>query len=124
MGGTPTSPLTVGMSTGGIDRASSVHQLGRLGPARGADYAPSPPEGLVMSYLTVTQAFEAECQWEPRLNAATSGMVVNEGIVILTGRVATFAETYAAAHRRLGSRGPRGGQRARGRPVCCGPAER
>ena len=50
-----------------------------------------------MSDLTIKQQVEAELQWEPRVNAAGIGVAVKEGIVTLTGRVATLAEKYAAA---------------------------
>jgi osmotically-inducible protein OsmY len=50
-----------------------------------------------MSDLTIKQAVEAELQWEPSVNAAAIGVAVKDGIVTLTGRVATLAEKYAAA---------------------------
>jgi osmotically-inducible protein OsmY len=50
-----------------------------------------------MSDLTVKQDVEAELQWEPSVNAAAIGVAVKDGIVTLTGRVATLAEKYAAA---------------------------
>ena len=50
-----------------------------------------------MSDLTIKQQVEAELQWEPSVNAAAIGVAVKDGIVTLTGRVATLAEKYAAA---------------------------
>jgi osmotically-inducible protein OsmY len=50
-----------------------------------------------MSDLTIKQDVEAELRWEPSVNAAAIGVAVKEGIVTLTGRVATLAEKYAAA---------------------------
>jgi osmotically-inducible protein OsmY len=50
-----------------------------------------------MSDLTIKQDVEAELQWEPSVNAAAIGVAVKEGIVTLTGRVASHAEKYAAA---------------------------
>jgi osmotically-inducible protein OsmY len=50
-----------------------------------------------MSDLTIKQDVEAELQWEPSINAAGIGVAVKEGIVTLTGRVASYAEKMAAA---------------------------
>jgi osmotically-inducible protein OsmY len=50
-----------------------------------------------MSDLTIKEDVEAELRWEPSVNAAAIGVAVKEGIVTLTGRVATYAEKYAAA---------------------------
>jgi osmotically-inducible protein OsmY len=50
-----------------------------------------------MSDLSLKQDVEAELQWEPSVNAAAIGVAVKDGIVTLTGRVATLAEKYAAA---------------------------
>jgi osmotically-inducible protein OsmY len=50
-----------------------------------------------MDDLTIKKDIEAELQWEPSLNAAGIGVAVKEGIVTLTGRVATYAEKMAAA---------------------------
>jgi osmotically-inducible protein OsmY len=50
-----------------------------------------------MSDLTIKQQVEAELQWEPRVNAAGIGVAMKEGIVTLTGRVATLGEKYVAA---------------------------
>ena len=50
-----------------------------------------------MSDATIKQEVEAELQWEPSVNAAGIGVAVKDGIVTLTGRVATLAEKYAAA---------------------------
>jgi osmotically-inducible protein OsmY len=50
-----------------------------------------------MSDLTIKQDVEAELRWEPSVNAAAIGVAVKDGIVTLTGRVATLAEKYAAA---------------------------
>jgi osmotically-inducible protein OsmY len=50
-----------------------------------------------MDDLSIKQDVEAELQWEPSLNAAEIGVAVKEGIVTLTGRVATYAEKMAAA---------------------------
>lgn len=38
----------------------------------------------------------AELAWEPAVNAAGIGVLVNDGIVTLTGHLDTFAEKYAA----------------------------
>lgn len=38
----------------------------------------------------------AELAWEPTVNAAGIGVLVNDGIVTLTGHLNTFAEKYAA----------------------------
>jgi osmotically-inducible protein OsmY len=50
-----------------------------------------------MDDLTIKKDIEAELQWEPSLNAAGIGVAVKDGIVTLTGRVATYAEKVAAA---------------------------
>jgi osmotically-inducible protein OsmY len=50
-----------------------------------------------MSDLSIKQEVEEELQWEPSVNAAGIGVAVKEGIVTLTGRVATYAEKMAAA---------------------------
>jgi ATP-dependent Lon protease len=50
-----------------------------------------------MDDLTIKKDVEAELEWEPRLNAATIGVAVKNGIVTLTGRVASYAEKMAAA---------------------------
>jgi len=50
-----------------------------------------------MDDLTIKKDIEAELQWEPRFNAAGIGVAVKDGIVTLTGRVATYAEKMAAA---------------------------
>jgi osmotically-inducible protein OsmY len=50
-----------------------------------------------VSDATIKQEVEAELQWEPSVNAAGIGVAVKDGIVTLTGRVATLAEKYAAA---------------------------
>jgi osmotically-inducible protein OsmY len=50
-----------------------------------------------MDDLTLKDDVEAELQWEPSVNAAGIGVAVKDGIVTLTGRVATFAEKMAAA---------------------------
>lgn len=38
----------------------------------------------------------AELAWEPAVNAASIGVLVNDGVVTLTGHLDTFAEKYAA----------------------------
>jgi len=38
----------------------------------------------------------AELAWEPAVNAAGIGVLVNDGVVTLTGHLDTFAEKYAA----------------------------
>lgn len=38
----------------------------------------------------------AELAWEPSVNAAGIGVLVNDGVVTLTGHLDTFAEKYAA----------------------------
>jgi len=50
-----------------------------------------------MSDLSIKQEVEAELQWEPSVNAAAIGVAVKDGIVTLTGRVASYAEKMAAA---------------------------
>jgi osmotically-inducible protein OsmY len=50
-----------------------------------------------MDDLSIKREVEAELQWEPRVNAAGIGVAVKDGIVTLTGRVASLAEKYAAA---------------------------
>ena len=50
-----------------------------------------------MSDFTIKQDVEAELRWEPSVNAAAIGVAVKDGIVTLTGRVASYAEKYAAA---------------------------
>jgi len=50
-----------------------------------------------MSDLTIKQEVEAELQYEPSIDAAGIGVAVKEGIVTLTGRVASLAQKYAAA---------------------------
>jgi len=49
-----------------------------------------------MSDLSIKQEVEEELQWEPSVNAAAIGVAVKDGIVTLTGRVATYAEKMAA----------------------------
>jgi osmotically-inducible protein OsmY len=50
-----------------------------------------------MSDLTIKQEVEVELQYEPSIDAAGIGVAVKEGIVTLTGRVASLAQKYAAA---------------------------
>jgi osmotically-inducible protein OsmY len=50
-----------------------------------------------MSDLTIKQEVEAELQYEPSIDAAAIGVAVKDGIVTLTGRVASLAQKYAAA---------------------------
>src|SRR5919106_2125622 len=50
-----------------------------------------------MDDLTIKEDVEAELQWGPSLNAASIGVAVKDGIVTLTGRVATYTEKMAAA---------------------------
>jgi osmotically-inducible protein OsmY len=50
-----------------------------------------------MDDLTIKRDVEAELQWEPSLHPASIGVAVKNGIVTLTGRVASLAEKYAAA---------------------------
>jgi len=47
--------------------------------------------------LTTKRDVEAELQWEPSVNAAAIGVAVKDGIVTLTGHVATYDEKVAAA---------------------------
>ena len=54
-------------------------------------------EGSSWTDLTIKKDIEAELQWEPSVNAAGIGVAVKDGIVTLTGRVATYAEKMAAA---------------------------
>jgi osmotically-inducible protein OsmY len=49
-----------------------------------------------MDDLTIKRDVEAELQWEPSINAAAIGVAVKDGIVTLTGHVATYAEKMAA----------------------------
>jgi osmotically-inducible protein OsmY len=42
------------------------------------------------------QAVLAELRWEPSVTAAHIGVIANEGVVIVTGRVETFGEKHAA----------------------------
>jgi hypothetical protein len=79
----------MGMTMDVIDRANSAHRLGGPGPTRGGNQRPSRPEGLDMSHPLVTPAVEAGCSWEASIEAVTSARTVKEGIVILSGRVAT-----------------------------------
>jgi osmotically-inducible protein OsmY len=65
--------------------------------ARFGDHAPRTTGGLGTSDLTIKQEVEAELQLEPSVNAAAIGVAVKDGIVTLTGRVASLAEKYAAA---------------------------
>jgi len=44
-----------------------------------------------MDDLTIKRDVEAELQWEPSIKAAAIGVAVKDGIVILTGRVSTWA---------------------------------
>ena len=44
-----------------------------------------------MSDLTIKQEVEAELQYEPSIDAAAIGVAVKDGIVTLTGHVATQA---------------------------------
>ena len=85
---------------GGIDRASReapAHPLRRFERASVGDYVPRARGGRVMSDFTIKQDVEAELRWEPSVNAAAIGVAVKDGIVTLTGRVASYAEKYAAA---------------------------
>ena len=50
-----------------------------------------------MNDLTIKQEVEAELQYEPSIDAAAIGVAVKDGIVTLTGRVASLAQKYAAA---------------------------
>jgi osmotically-inducible protein OsmY len=50
-----------------------------------------------MDDLSIKQQVEAELQWDPSVNAAGIGVAVKEGIVTLTGHVATYTEKMAAA---------------------------
>src|SRR5262249_18553427 len=84
----------------GIDRASRkapAHPLRRFERASVGDYVPRARGGRVMSDFTIKQDVEAELRWEPSVNAAAIGVAVKDGIVTLTGRVANYAEKYAAA---------------------------
>ena len=38
-----------------------------------------------------------ELESEPRVNASNIGVIVKNGIIILTGKVSSYAEKYAAA---------------------------
>jgi hypothetical protein len=80
-----------------IDHTSREYQPRCLGRASIGDYAPSITGGHVLSELTIKQEVEAELRWEPSVNAAGIGVAVKDGIVTLTGQVATLAEKYAAA---------------------------
>ncbi len=48
--------------------------------------------------LQLQRDVQEELRWDPRFNAAAVGVTVTDGIVILSGQVATFAEKTAAAH--------------------------
>jgi osmotically-inducible protein OsmY len=50
-----------------------------------------------MDDLSLKKEVEAELQYEPSINAAEIGVIVKDGVVTLTGRVASLAEKYAAA---------------------------
>jgi osmotically-inducible protein OsmY len=50
-----------------------------------------------MDDLSIKDDVEDELQWEPGINAAEIGVAVKEGIVTLTGQVASYAEKMAAA---------------------------
>jgi osmotically-inducible protein OsmY len=56
-------------------------------------------EGVVMKTdLQLQHEVQEELRWDPRCNAAAIGATVTDGIVTLSGQVATFAEKTVAAH--------------------------
>lgn len=51
-----------------------------------------------MSDMQLRQDVTDELEWDPSINAANIGVAVEEGVVTLTGHVASYAEKVAAEH--------------------------